>query len=183
MTYSLQSKINSDINLKKFLRENSYWYKALNRNESVFPQFAYDMKVKYKLTTSDKINRTIDNISMLQSFLEVLKQMVYNFWRGELVMNEIMKKTYELIDVLESSELMKDIDMYRRRIENNKELSSLIQEGNSVDDEYVLLDIKRRLYKNSDYKNYMNKYNELMYLVMDINQRYNELLGKGSCRK
>lgn len=98
-------------------------------------------------------------------------------------MNEIMKKTYELIDVLESSELMKDIDMYRRRIENNKELSSLIQEGNSVDDEYVLLDIKRRLYKNSDYKNYMNKYNELMYLVMDINQRYNELLGKGSCRK
>ena len=73
MTYSLQSKINSDINLKKFLRENSYWYKALNRNESVFPQFAYDMKVKYKLTTSDKINRTIDNIGMLQSFLEVLK--------------------------------------------------------------------------------------------------------------
>lgn len=73
MTYSLQNKINSDINLKRFLRENSYWYKALNRNENVFLEFVNDMKVKYKLTTSDKINKTIDNIGMIQSFLEVLK--------------------------------------------------------------------------------------------------------------
>ena len=73
MTYSLQNRINSDINLKKFLRENSYWYKALNRNENSFLEFVADMKVKYKLTTSDKINRTIDNIGMLQSFLEVFK--------------------------------------------------------------------------------------------------------------
>lgn len=73
MTYNLQNRINSDINLKRFLRENSYWYKALNRNEHVFLEFVNDMKVKYKLTTSDKINKTIDNIGMLQSFLEVLK--------------------------------------------------------------------------------------------------------------
>ena len=73
MTYALQSKINSDINLKRFLREYSNWYKVLNRNENMFPQFVDDMKVKYKLTTSDKINRTIDSIGMLQSFLEVLK--------------------------------------------------------------------------------------------------------------
>lgn len=69
----LQSRINADINLKRFLRENSYWYKILNRNENVFPEFVQDMKVKYKLTTSDKINRTIDNIGMIQSFLEVLR--------------------------------------------------------------------------------------------------------------
>ena len=73
MTYNLQNRINSDINLKRFLRENSYWYKILNRNENAFLEFVDGMKVKYKLTTSDKINRTIDNIGMLQSFLEVLK--------------------------------------------------------------------------------------------------------------
>ena len=73
MTYSLQNKINSDINLKRFLRENSYWYKVLNRNENAFGAFVEEMKVKYKLTTSDKINKTIDNIGMLQSFLEVFK--------------------------------------------------------------------------------------------------------------
>ena len=73
MTYNLQNRINADINLKRFLRENSYWYKALNRNENVYIEFVNDMKVKYKLTTSDRINKTIDNIGMLQSFLEVLK--------------------------------------------------------------------------------------------------------------
>jgi hypothetical protein len=73
MSYDIQYRINSDINLKNFLRENSYWYKELNRNSNSFKYFVNDMKVKYKLTTSDKINRTIDNISMIQSFLDVLK--------------------------------------------------------------------------------------------------------------
>ena len=44
-------------------------------------------------------------------------------------MNKIMEKTYELIDVLEDSELMKDIGMYRERIESNRELSELIKRG------------------------------------------------------
>ena len=96
-------------------------------------------------------------------------------------MNNIIKKTYELIDVLQDSELIRDIGVYREKIENDNELSDLIKKGNSIDDEYVLLDIKRKLYKNSDYKKYIDKYNELMYLVMDINYRYNKLLGKGSC--
>ena len=73
MTYNLQNRINSDINLKRFLRENSYWYKALNRNETVYLEFVNDMKVKYKLTTTDRINKTIDSRGMIQSFLEVLK--------------------------------------------------------------------------------------------------------------
>lgn len=98
-------------------------------------------------------------------------------------MNEIMKKTYELIDLLDESELICEIGRYKERISNNSELRELIKKGNSCNDDYLLLDIKRRLYKNSDYKNYMDKYNELMYLVMDINYRYSKLLGKGSCFK
>lgn len=73
MSYDVQYKINSDINLQRFLRENSYWYKQLNRNSNNFKYFYDDMKVKYKLTTSDKINKTIENINMIQSFLDVLK--------------------------------------------------------------------------------------------------------------
>lgn len=73
MSYDVQYKINSDINLQRFLRENSYWYKQLNRNSKNFKYFYDDMKVKYKLTTSDKINKTIENINMIQSFLDVLK--------------------------------------------------------------------------------------------------------------
>ncbi len=73
MLYDIQYKINKDINLKKYLRENSYWYKYLNRNSSSFKYFVDEMKVKYKLTTVDKINKTMDNINMLQSFLDVFK--------------------------------------------------------------------------------------------------------------
>ena len=96
-------------------------------------------------------------------------------------MNDIMIKTYELIDVLDSSNLILDLVKYRDIILNDKDLRKLIDEGNNTNDEYLLLDIKRRLYKNKDYKNYMDRYNELMYIVMKINQRYNKLLGKGSC--
>ena len=32
-----------------------------------------DMKEKYKLTTSDKINNTLNSINMLKTFLDVLK--------------------------------------------------------------------------------------------------------------
>lgn len=96
-------------------------------------------------------------------------------------MNDIMKKTYEFIDVLEKSDLISDLEKYKSRIEENQELTELIKNGNNTEDKYLLLDIKRKLYKNDDYKGYMDKYNELMYIVMDINQRYNKLLGKGSC--
>lgn len=73
MTYDIQNRINSDINLKKYLRENSNWYKSLNRNRNSFPYFVEEMKVSYKLTTEDRINKTLDSISMLQGFLDVLK--------------------------------------------------------------------------------------------------------------
>ena len=73
MIYDIYNRIQHDINLKRYLREHSNWYKILNRNPNSFPAFVEEMKVNYKLTTSDKINRTIDNISMIQSFLDVLK--------------------------------------------------------------------------------------------------------------
>ena len=66
-------KINSNSIEKQFLRENSYWYKYLNRSEKYYKDFIKEMKEKYKLTTTDKINKTIDNINMLNTFLDVIK--------------------------------------------------------------------------------------------------------------
>jgi hypothetical protein len=73
MSYDIWYKIDNDINLKKFLRENSYWYKQLNRDSSNFNYFVNEMKVRYKLTTEDRINKMIDNMGMIQSFLDILK--------------------------------------------------------------------------------------------------------------
>ena len=73
MNLSLQYKINQDKRLKQFLRENSYWYKYLNRSERYYKEFVNDMKDKYKLKPTDRLNKMMDNINMVSSFLDVLK--------------------------------------------------------------------------------------------------------------
>ena len=73
MSFDVQNRIEEDINVRRYLRENSYWYKRLNRDNRSIYILINDMKEKYGLTISDKINKTIDNINMLQGFLDVLK--------------------------------------------------------------------------------------------------------------
>lgn len=73
MNLNLQHKIYQDPRQQKFLRENSYWYKYLNRNESYYKDFINDMKDKYKLKPTDKINKMIENMDMIRTFLDVLK--------------------------------------------------------------------------------------------------------------
>lgn len=73
MTTELQIKIGSDPMQTSFIRENPYWYKRLNRNPNSYKDFMADMKNKYKLNPSDKFNKMLNNISMIQTFLDVLK--------------------------------------------------------------------------------------------------------------
>ena len=73
MTTEVQLKINSDPRLISFIRQNPIWYKRLNRNPDLFKEFTMDMKDKYKIKTSDKITKALNNISMLQAFLAVLR--------------------------------------------------------------------------------------------------------------
>lgn len=73
MTIATQIKINNDPRLKTFIREYPIWYKRLNRDPRLFKEFISDMKDKYKIKTSDRISRTLNNISMLEAFLDVLK--------------------------------------------------------------------------------------------------------------
>ena len=99
-------------------------------------------------------------------------------------MNDILLKTYEFIDSLEESELIHKLDSSKKKIENNKEIQELLELGHQhQDDQYYLLDIRNKLYRFDDYKIYMDCYNELMYLVMDINSRYKKLIGKERCFK
>lgn len=73
MTTEIQLKISSDPRLVSFIRQYPIWYKRLNRNPFLFNDFINDMKDKYKLRPSDRLNKALDNISLVQTFLEVLK--------------------------------------------------------------------------------------------------------------
>lgn len=73
MQLDLQYRIKQDEKQIMFLRENSYWYKYLNRNNKYYKEFVDDMKDKYKLKPTDKINKMMDNINMVRTFLDILK--------------------------------------------------------------------------------------------------------------
>ena len=73
MHLDLQYRLNQDEIAHTFLRENSYWYKYLNRSSIYYKDFINDMKDKYKLKPADRINQMMDNINLVKSFLDVLK--------------------------------------------------------------------------------------------------------------
>ena len=73
MTTELQLKISSDPRLVSFIRQYPIWYKRLNIKTLLFKDFNYDMKDKFKIRPSDRLNKTLENISMIQTFLNVLK--------------------------------------------------------------------------------------------------------------
>jgi len=94
---------------------------------------------------------------------------------------DIMEKTYELIDVLDNSSLIKDLTYYKNKILDNKKLCELIDRGNKEEDKYVLMSIKKELYEYLEYREYMRLYNELWFIVMDINSRFRSLFNERMC--
>ena len=53
MKLDVQFKIKNNYLLQKYIRENSYWYKYLNRNPGLLSEMEREMKEKYKLTASE----------------------------------------------------------------------------------------------------------------------------------
>ena len=73
MNLQLQYDISQDEKLKRFLRENSFWYKYLNRSSVYYKDFVSDMKDKYKLRPTDRLNKMMEDINTVSSFLNLLK--------------------------------------------------------------------------------------------------------------
>lgn len=73
MEPSIKIIIDSNPNYKLYLRNNSYWYKILYRNPELIRNFIEEVKDKYKLRFTDKVNNLIDKIDMIERFMEVLR--------------------------------------------------------------------------------------------------------------
>ena len=72
MILPIQFRIRNDPNLHRYLRENSYWYKELNRNPQNITYLEEEMKEKYRLRPSDKINKLNDQLTLLRTFFDML---------------------------------------------------------------------------------------------------------------
>lgn len=73
MTLEIQFKIKNNPNYVRYLRENSYWYKILNRNPNAFKQFEEEVKERLGLRPTDRIEKAIEAISLIQNMVTSLK--------------------------------------------------------------------------------------------------------------
>lgn len=73
MDIKTQIIIKNNPNLYRYLRENSYWYKFLNRNPESIRELEKEMKNKYKLTAEGRLEKITNSMSILHSFMDVLK--------------------------------------------------------------------------------------------------------------
>ena len=97
-------------------------------------------------------------------------------------MSEIILKTYELLDELDKSEIIKTLTSCKERLLKNKEVLSLIEKYRISNEDNKLI-IKKELFEIDDYKNYMKSYNELSMIIMRINMKFKEYTGEKKCKK
>lgn len=73
MRYDVKESIYKDENLLRYLRENSDWYKRLNRNESL-ENMVNEMKERYGLRFRDKVDKIGTGIDIINAFMNVTKE-------------------------------------------------------------------------------------------------------------
>jgi len=72
MSIELQFRMKSNPMYERYLRENSHWYKYLNRDPKAFRYFEEEMKERYRLRTSDKLSDLADNLMLIEKFMSIL---------------------------------------------------------------------------------------------------------------
>ena len=73
MRYDVREKLYSDANNIKYLRENSAWYKRLNRGYPIEDMIS-EMKEKYGLRFRDKVDKISTGVDLINAFMNVTKE-------------------------------------------------------------------------------------------------------------
>lgn len=98
-------------------------------------------------------------------------------------MDNVIEKTKNLIEAFEESDLIKNLDHYKKIVLDNQELLELINKYNTSNDDYEKVSLKVKINSYKEYKEYMKYYNELFYYVMDINKRFKKYTDVRGCHK
>lgn len=98
-------------------------------------------------------------------------------------MDNIIEKTKNLIYILDNSELISNLDYYKKRVLLNKDLLELINKYNNSNDDYEKVSLKKEIYKDNNYTEYMKYYNELFFYILKINKKFREYTSLKGCHK
>ena len=65
--------IEQNPNLKRYIKENSYWYRYLNRDSNYLKLMYQEMKKQYKLTSTDRLEKINNNMKLISEIFKILK--------------------------------------------------------------------------------------------------------------
>lgn len=71
MRKEVLDKLKENKKYHNFLRENSNWYKQLNRDPENYNLFISKMKEKYKLRTIDKVDNFVDSVDLITKIMNI----------------------------------------------------------------------------------------------------------------
>lgn len=71
MKIDVLNRLKQDKKYLSFLRENSDWYKKLNRDSDNIDLFISKMKEKYHLRTIDKVDNIVDSVDLITKILNI----------------------------------------------------------------------------------------------------------------
>ncbi len=98
-------------------------------------------------------------------------------------MSEITEATYNFLDYLDNSDLIKKLTIYKNKVLKNKELLNEIKEAKHEKDNLILINKRKKIYENNDYKMYMKYYNELSMIILKINKRLKKYTKEIACHE
>ncbi len=64
--------IKNNPNLYRYLQENSYWYKYLNRSPIYLEQMMEQMKEAYHLTPAAKMENIAKTMNLVKNFMDII---------------------------------------------------------------------------------------------------------------
>lgn len=73
MKSNILNKINSDPKMKKYLNDNSYWYKELNRTPKNFEKFQKSYKDNKKQERQNKVSEVVETLDTVNTIFNIIK--------------------------------------------------------------------------------------------------------------
>ena len=96
-------------------------------------------------------------------------------------MNDIIVKTYNFIDTLDNSSLVKELLDSKKKLLTNQEVITLVEKFNQEEDLTKLISIKSKLFKIEEYKKYFDNYNKLSNYILKISNQYKKYTSTKVC--
>ena len=89
-----------------------------------------------------------------------------------------MNKMDNLIESIDSSNLVKDIKELNKKIEKDQELSKLLKEYSN----YPTKELKDKIMTNKLFQEYKVKETDLNILILEINSKLKKISNSGGCK-